>query len=240
MNLLDHADDIASEFRGNWMKFDSFGWHDQPDDAENWGHWGIDSRDSEILTQSNATAIRAELEPFMGGEDADCCDESHRHWAVGHMGVITCRVYRKGYETLVKPVKPVLPKTKTRRARKLAIVKHGHLMAAYDKAMAKYEVMEAVRFTSAFLKIVELMLSLEDYPCLDENDYSARQYEETLARIEDCCPSNDWPEDYTKQLFGWLWDNDQMALEDQGERLTREQVITAAKALGWKVDETDY
>jgi len=47
----------AREARGNWQKFDCFGWHDRPEDCEEWAIVYTHNRDSDLLDQSNADAI---------------------------------------------------------------------------------------------------------------------------------------------------------------------------------------
>ncbi len=61
--------------------------------------------------------------------------------------------------------------------------------------------------------------SLEDYPVLNEGDYSEREYNATLEGIEDAASyfarqhDVDLPEDYVNTLFNWFWDNLQSAVE---------------------------
>lgn len=88
----------AQQATGNWRKFESFVWHRQPDDAENWCIVYTNNRDSKLLEQSNAEAIQAEMEEFTQGDDPDCISERHDHWAVGWTDGYSIRVYR-GKET---------------------------------------------------------------------------------------------------------------------------------------------
>ena len=55
---------------GNWRKFDSFAWFDQPDDADNWYIFYTHNRDSDLLTQSNAEQIDKAMKPFVESGDA--------------------------------------------------------------------------------------------------------------------------------------------------------------------------
>jgi hypothetical protein len=70
----------AKESAGNWMKFDSFGWHDQPKDAEKWAIFYTHNRDSGVLEQSNADAIKKEMDKF---DERTVIEQHHGHWAVG-------------------------------------------------------------------------------------------------------------------------------------------------------------
>jgi len=79
------AIELAKEARGNWKRFESFGWSGAPSDAENWAVVYTHNRDSDILSRSNAEAIGAIMDPFCGSsEDGDDCQsERHSHWACG-------------------------------------------------------------------------------------------------------------------------------------------------------------
>lgn len=193
--IRDYAESIASDFRGNWLKFSSFSWHESPEDSENWGHWNIDSRDSSLLEKSNAAQIREALVLFLSEDGPDCFDEQHNHWAVGYIGVITCRVYQKD---------------------------------------------NSKEFTPAFLAICELMVSLENYPVLSEEDYSEREQEALLKNISsEGRPSTDWPDDWTNKVANWLSDNNQRTIDNndgQGGYPSKDEIDTAARALGWHID----
>lgn len=88
---------LAAEAVGNWQRFESFGWHDCPDDAEEWTIVYDNNRDADALTRANAEAIAERMKPFLGwwkdGEDAQ--RENHGHWAVGWVSGYAIRVYGK-------------------------------------------------------------------------------------------------------------------------------------------------
>ena len=94
MNVTTDLGIRATDMAGNWLRFPCFAWSDQPDDAEYWTIYNTHHRDSGLLDQSNATAIRKALEPFNDGDDPDCGFECHRHWAYGWVECVTVRVYR--------------------------------------------------------------------------------------------------------------------------------------------------
>ena len=94
--------------------------------------------------------------------------------------------------------------------------------------------------TPAFQRYHELATAMEEYPILDESDYSDREYEATLENI----PIAGWrlqneyelPEDWVGQVYSWFSDNDQSAIEntdDQGGWPTEEQLAEAFTALGF-------
>jgi hypothetical protein len=94
--------------------------------------------------------------------------------------------------------------------------------------------------TPAFQRYHDLATALEEYPILDESEYSDREYEATLENI----PLAGWrlqkeyelPEEWVAQVYGWFSDNDQSAIEntdDQGGWPTEEQLAESFTALGF-------
>ena len=83
----------AKEAAGNHRKFECFGWHDQPDDANDWCIVYTHNRDSDILAQSNAAAIDEELQPFI--DDGTIVREHHTHWLCGWVDGYSIRVYER-------------------------------------------------------------------------------------------------------------------------------------------------
>ena len=91
-------EDAATEAAGNWKRFDSFVWFRDDDipGPEDWAIIYTHNRDSGLLSLSNAAAIAKAMEPFTEGDDADVVEESHSHWAVGHVDGFSIRVFREG------------------------------------------------------------------------------------------------------------------------------------------------
>jgi len=183
----------AREARGNWQKFDCFGWHDQPEDSEEWAIVYTHNRDSDLLDQSNADAIDEALAPFADGDSADVRAEHHGHWACGWIDGYSIRVYRNG------------------------------------------------QITEAFRAYHELAARLADYPVLDEEDFSRREYEATLENLlsegfdSDCFAP---PEEWAGEVFSWLWDNNQSAVENRdgnGGYASKEEIGAALDALGYRI-----
>lgn len=184
---------------GNWKKFESFGWHDAPEDEDNWAIFYTSNRDSGLLEQSNAAFIERTMEPFTEGDDPDVRFERHGHWAVGHVDGLAIRIYDKDGE-----------------------------------------------YTDAYKAWQDIEKQLEDYPVLDEVDYSNREYEATIENIRSAgwgLVRSDAPEDWPSQVFSWFWDNLQAAVEnrdDQGGYPSREEMHDALSALGFlDADEED-
>jgi hypothetical protein len=84
----------AQEVVGNWQGFDSFCWHDRPDDCEQFAIVYTHNRDSSVLAESNAHVISEALAPYTEGDDPDVYPEHHGHWACGWVDGFSIRVYR--------------------------------------------------------------------------------------------------------------------------------------------------
>ncbi len=189
----------AQEAAGNWRKFESFSWHDQPDDADDWYIGYTSNRDSGLLEQSNGAAIKEELQPLTEGDDPDVRFERHSHWAVGHVDGFLLRVYKNG------------------------------------------------AITEAFKKLVELKDRLANYPILNEEDHSKREWEATHKNIEEAAKayvrhlydSPSLPDDFVAQLYQWFSDQLPAAIEnrdDQGGHPNDKQLEKAFLALDWLME----
>jgi hypothetical protein len=98
--------------------------------------------------------------------------------------------------------------------------------------------------TEAFKAWCDIQAALENYPVLDEEDYSEREYEATIENIgnelhyADRDDEYQIPDDAAEQVFGWLWDNNQSAVEnrdDQGGYPSAEEIREAFDGLGWRI-----
>ena len=76
--------------------------------------------------------------------------------------------------------------------------------------------------TEAFKTYHELMERLEDYPILDEEAYSNREYEATIVNIGDAAYGikDDYklPDGWESEVFSWFWDHRQRAVENRNDR----------------------
>ena len=88
----------AKEAAGNWCSFDCFSWHRaaELDDADEWTIVYTHHRDSGLVDQSNAEAIRKIMQPFVDREPCDVLEEHDHHWAVAWIEGFAIRVYRRG------------------------------------------------------------------------------------------------------------------------------------------------
>lgn len=95
----------------------------------------------------------------------------------------------------------------------------------------------------------KIVASLANYPLLDDEDHSRREYEATLENIESelrrTTIVNDEgeeidPADISGDLFSWFWNHDQSAVEScdgNGGYPSSEQVGEALQGLGYECDE---
>jgi hypothetical protein len=81
-----------------------------------------------------------------------------------------------------------------------------------------------------------------DYPVYDSDDLSQREYSEQIESIEnivDSYLSDDTPSEYAKNIFSWLWDNDQESIINEDHSYCDDLgVFCAAIALGY-IDISD-
>jgi hypothetical protein len=96
------------------------------------------------------------------------------------------------------------------------------------------------KVTEAFRTYHELAQRMDDYPILDESDYSERELEATIENIEDAAwrlkNEFDLPEGWESEVYSWLSDNDSSEVEnrdDQGGYPSDEALRAAFEALGF-------
>lgn len=115
---------------------------------------------------------------------------------------------------------------------------------SYKVIESKHNVLHTTvyRITPVAQFIAELYRQLDNYPILNEEDYSEREYNATLENIESaaswfaCKNDVELPDNYANILFDHFWDNDQSAVEnsdDQGGYPSDDQLEFAFIALDW-------
>lgn len=89
-------EEAAREAAGNWKDFRCFVWWRERaiEDAESWAIFYTHNRDSGLLDESNAAVIGKAMRLFAEGDDPDVVFETHSHWAVGHVGGFSLRVFK--------------------------------------------------------------------------------------------------------------------------------------------------
>ncbi|MEU5403734.1 hypothetical protein ABZ348_31110 [Streptomyces sp. NPDC005963] len=144
-------------------------------------HWAELSDD--LLEESNYLTALAEIQGA-AGDDADehVIDGTSRHFAHGSLRTIYVQVYD---DDVIR-----CRKCASAAAWAVSRKKHGRrrfLCGAckndwdWDSKHYGLPALEPIayrpRFTAAFIEATELALSLQDYPILDESDYSEREWE---------------------------------------------------------------
>ena len=121
--------------------------------------------------------------------------------------------------------------------------RHDHWLVGWIDGFS-IRVFKNGQITPAFRRYVELQNALEDYPILDEDDYSTREFEATVENIDDAAwrlkDDYELPEDWQHEVYGWLSDNDCGEIEnrdDQGGYPSEESLRTAFDALGFQPAE---
>ena len=117
---------------------------------------------------------------------------------------------------------------------------HGHWACGWIDGFA-IRVFRNGEVTQAFRTYAEIVDRLDNYPVLDEEDYSRREYEATLDNF-DCAISGirdeyELPDDWKQEVFDWFWQYDQRAVEnrdDSGGYPSEEELESAFTALGYR------
>jgi hypothetical protein len=99
--------------------------------------------------------------------------------------------------------------------------------------------------TDAFRELCRINERLEDYPVLDEEDFSRREYEATLENYssEMWGRRSDLPDGWESQVYSHFSDNGMYGYvesrDDQGGYAPREKIVEALTALGLLQPEAD-
>jgi len=121
--------------------------------------------------------------------------------------------------------------------------RHGHWACGWVDGFA-IRVSRNGEITHAFCAYHELAERLADYPVLNEEDFSQREYDATLENIRSeghSANSDDsycLPEDWVSATFTWLWNNDQSAVEcrdDGGGYPSKDELRAAWDGLGYRI-----
>jgi hypothetical protein len=117
---------------------------------------------------------------------------------------------------------------------------HSHWLVGHVDGFS-IRVFRNGEITPAFMRYHELAASMEEYPVLDEGDYSNREYEATVENISSAArrlkDEYELPENWVSQVYSWFWENDQSAVEnadDQGGWPSDEQLGAAFAALEFR------
>ncbi len=120
------------------------------------------------------------------------------------------------------------------------IVHAGHWAVGWVDHLAFRAVNKKGEPTRMFRVMTSWFNALAGYPVADDSDYSQRQYDATLANIEQAggrFVAEGAPKDWPDKVFGWFLDNDpEEAVESRdggGGYPSDNQLKAALSALGW-------
>lgn len=98
------------------------------------------------------------------------------------------------------------------------------------------------RVSDIFMWLLEIYRALEEYPILDEDIFSRLEYESRLKWIEVESEGHlreDLPDDWQKQVYGWIYKNDPDSLEGSREYIPQEATLRACEVLGYLEEEEE-
>lgn len=115
---------------------------------------------------------------------------------------------------------------------------HGHWAVGNIDGFS-IRVFKGGEITMAFKVYHELAERMENYPILDESDYSRREYDATLENISAAARrlkhEYTLPDGWEGDVFSWFWENNQRAVEnrdDQGGYPAEDDLRAAFDGLG--------
>jgi len=120
----------------------------------------------------------------------------------------------------------------------LVFESHSHWAVGHLDGFSIRVFSKAGRITKAFEEFCCIKERLEDYPILNEADYSEREYEATLEnyRIEMWATEKELPEGWEHEVYSWFSDHghDRYAenRDDQGGYAPKEKITEALQDLG--------
>ncbi|MGD0519590.1 MAG: hypothetical protein ABSA26_18810 [Thermoguttaceae bacterium] len=133
-------------------------------------------------------------------------------------------------EAIAEALKPFLGKD--------IIAEHHHHWAVGHIDGYSIRVYRRGHITRAFRAYQKLAQRLTDYPILDEEDYSSREYEATIENLADAAwklkHEFELPEGWEQSVYDWFSEHDCAAIEssdDQGGYPTEDQLRAAFEAL---------
>ncbi len=116
--------------------------------------------------------------------------------------------------------------------------RHSHFAVGYLDGSSVRVFRADGTITPAFEEFCRIKEALEDYPILNEQDYTEREYLETLAnyRSEMWSLRKELPEDWEAEVYGWFSDHGQHEFienrDDRGGWAAQEKIVEALQALG--------
>ena len=128
----------------------------------------------------------------------------------------------------------------------LVFERHSHWLVGHvDGFSVRVYKADGTNITPAFEEFCRIKEALEDYPILNESDYSEREYEATLEnyREELWRLHDELPEGWEAKVYSWFSDNGHDEFienrDDRGGWGSREEILKALEALGLYPPQAD-
>lgn len=123
---------------------------------------------------------------------------------------------------------------------------HSHFLVGWIAGFSIRCLSSDGKPTEAFAQYAELHNAMDQYPILDEEDYSNREYEATVENLGDAARSfkDEYvlPDGWKYEVYSWLSENNCGEVEnksDQGGYPSQESLRRAFAALGFKHVENE-
>lgn len=160
----------------------------------------------------------AEFESFAwsGGYEIDKEGGDCRQWGIYYTSNRDSDILYKSNEKVIEEEMGEFDEGQVRFER------HSHWLVGYVDGLSVRVYNDDGTITDACRKLHDILCRMDDYPVLDEEDYSQREFDASLEYIEMLCPPrgvemiDELPEDWVHQVWEWLWDNDYPFEHDSG------------------------
>lgn len=192
------------------------------------------SEDRAVRLAAELANNHAKFQSF--GWSSDERPEDCENWAIVYLSSRDSGLLAKSNESVIlSELAPYI--------HDVVIISHSHWAVGYVDGILIRVYNTDGTITDAFRKYAGLKIALDDYPVLNEDDYSNREYAAAVENIEQVgkrMVRDDAPETWPGDCFSWFWDNNQSAVEnrdDQGGYPTDDDMTECLTALGYMKDE---
>ncbi|MEI7684839.1 MAG: hypothetical protein WCL32_07405 [Planctomycetota bacterium] len=123
---------------------------------------------------------------------------------------------------------------------------HSHWAVGYLDGFSIRVVGKSGEITEAFKLFCQIKQKLDDYPVLNEGDYSDREYEATLENYssEMWSMRKELPDGWEGQVYSWFSDNGKDRFienrDDQGGWAPKDEILEALQDLGLMPVEPEF
>jgi hypothetical protein len=113
---------------------------------------------------------------------------------------------------------------------------HSHWACGWVEGYAIRVYTPKGRITKVFMEFLEILREMDNYPVLNEDDWTNREYEATIASIREIgrrMVNENAPEDWPYEVYSALPDSEKEPKGDQGGYPSDESVKAALTRLGY-------